>query len=256
MLDEAWVTISDFGYFGLLDVLLCSLHEFSTRPVLVYSVHAAFDATPHPNVVDVRYVSENAHIWTLKMVKMIDAAPRARRLIFLDADTVVNHSIDEMWSTFDVQAAHPELPLLADNPARTNNPVVDRYRRYTGEEIGRPMGCTCLIWYTAACVPFLVEACDFKRRMDSVVPGLGDEEAINVILARRGSTQNVPFCTPLYHTVASYLRREPFARANFGEAPEVYYHLFHGCKNAVEARALLAGIKSVRLPVHYARPGL
>jgi hypothetical protein len=251
MIDEAWVTYADGGYFGLMGVLLRSLGEFSTRPVLVYGARENFDARAYPNVIDAHCLNGQDHIWTLKMVTMIDAAPRARRLIFLDADSVVNHSVDALWETFAKPNARPELPIIPAGTVQTNNPVALRYEKHTGEAIKRPMGGTCLMWFTSACVPFLEAARDLKRKMDGVVPCMGDEEAVNVILSRFGATHNEPLCTPFYKWIDHYLGQMPPPRAELNECSEIYYHVFHGCKDAAEAGQILDRLRGARLPVHY-----
>ena len=253
VVDEAWVTYADAGYFGVLEVLLRSLQEFSTRKVLVYGVRSEFDARPHPNILEVHRADAPDHIWTLKMMIMNDAAPRAQRLIYLDADTIANHSIDEMWSLFEMQQQHPEWPLLPDHTDITRNPVALQYERVTGEHINRPFGCTTPIWYTAACVTVLAEAAVLKRAIERKLPGVGDSEVINATLAFHGSQMNAPFCTPFYQRFRDYLDQHIPVPSEMGEAPEVYYHVFHGCKDPVEAGQIFEALRGVRLPVHYVR---
>jgi hypothetical protein len=251
MIDEAWVTYADGGYFGLMDVLLRSLAAFSTRSVLVYGIRDDYHATS-TNVVDVRRIDSPDHIWTLKMSVMLDAAPRAERLIFLDSDSVANYSADQLWGWFDVQQNRSELPLLHEHTDSAANPAALQYERSTGERIDRPFGCTSLIWYTAECVPLLEEARELKRRVEQINPEIGDSEAINAVLAVRGYTVNAPLCTPYYMRAEDYLNGRIPAREHMHDAHELCYHVFHGCKDAGAACRLLAElIKSKRLPVHY-----
>lgn len=253
VIPEAWVTYADASYFGVLRVLLRSLEAFSSRPVLVYAVRENLDATGHPNVIDVRRTDDPEHIWTLKLTLMADAASSAKRLIFLDADTVANYSVDDLWQWFAMQQEHPDLPLLPNHTVLTNNAVAVKYEQATGERIDRPFGCTTPIWYTGECVPLLQESADIRRRAEKQWPDVGDGEAVNAALARHGNRRNAPLCTPYYRYADSYLQQTPPPLEAMGEAPELHYHLFHGCKDAKEAGRLLESLSVVRFPTHYER---
>lgn len=249
---EAWVTYAEAGFFPLLRVLLRSLAAFSSRPVLVYSIRATFDASGFGNVADVRRLEGHDHIWTHKLIVLADAAPRADLSIFLDADTVVNYTVDELWSWHARYSQRSDLPLLPAHTVQTDNAVAVKFAALCGETINRPFGCTTPVWFTPACLQALREAVTVKQQAEKLWTEVGDGEAVNAVLSRRGYTVNAPLCTPNYHSVDRYLHQQPSDA--MGEAAEGYYHLFHGCKDPDEAGQILDTLLRPRLPVHYARP--
>jgi hypothetical protein len=249
MIGEAWAVSTNVGYLGVLDVLLRSLHEFSTRPIIVYGLCCDLDTAAHPNVAEFHRVEDGAHPWTARISNMIDSVSRARRVIFLDADTVANYSIDDLWGWFEQQQQRPDMPFVSAHTVQTNNPVATVFEQLMGEKIDRPFGCTIPMLLTADCRPTLEEVLALKRHMDDVNTNMGDGEALNAVLARHGMKTNAPFCIPYWRYIDCYLGQRKCA--DMGEATEVYYHMFHGCKDALLADKLFDSLKHARLPVHY-----
>lgn len=255
MIDEAWVTYTDgnANYQALMAVLLRSLAEFSTRPVLAYGIRADFPAQGYPNVAQFTRINTPDHIWTQKTLVMIHAAASARKLIFLDADTVANYSIDELWGQLGHERV-PGLPLLQEHTSLYKNPDANRYTVLTGIPQSRPFGCTSLIWFGADCIPALTEAADIRRRLERISPGVGDSECINAVLDRHGYMDNAPLCGPYILWLNHYLKQSPMSQGDMGDVREVYYHAFHGCKWPADAQKAFDAMRGVRLPTHFALP--
>lgn len=252
MIDEAWVTYTDGNpaYNAAAEVLLRSLAEFSTRPVFVYGIRSDFPAQGHPNVVQVTRFDGPDHPWTQKALVMIHAAASARRLIFLDADTVANYDVDVLWGQFGIERV-PGLPLLQNHTSMHNNPDANCFTSLTGEVIARPFGCTSLIWFGADCIPALQEAADLRRRLEIVSPGVGDSECINAVLNRRHYMINTPLCGPNFNWLAHYVQHAPLSQGDLGDVREVYFHAFHGCKGP-DAERVFNALRATRQPTHFA----
>jgi hypothetical protein len=251
MINEAWAVSSNAGYLGVLDVLLRSLHGFSTRPVIVYGLCCDLDSAAHPNVSEFYRMEDGAHPWTARITNMMDSVSRARRVIFLDADTVANYSIDDLWKWFDWQQKRPDMPLVSEHTVQTNNLSAAIFEQKMGERIGRPFGCTVPMLMTAECLPVLQEVMTLKQRMDDVSKEMSDGDALNAVLARHGMMDNAPYCIPFYGFVRHYMRQNMPSREEMGDAREVYYHMFHGCKDAAEAQEILTTLRRTRFAVHY-----
>lgn len=256
-LDEAWLTYTDGNpnYQGAASVLLRSLAEFSTRPVFVYGVRADFPAQGHTNIAGVFRNDGPDHVWTQKMLAMITASAHARRLIFVDADTVANYDVDALWGQFGRERV-PGIPLLQEHTTLHGNPDANRFTVLTGEVIDRPFGCTSLIWFGADCTAALQEAADLRRRLEFLSPGVGDSECINAVLARRRFLENTPLCGPYVGWLANYLQQSPLSQSDMGDVREVYYHAFHGAKSPAEAERVFGALRTHRLPTHYRLPAV
>ena len=106
--NKFFVTYANPNYFDILYYLIKGLNIYSEIPIIIYIVNIKNNNILLPekfkefkNVI-LRYVYSNEHIWATKFTIMIDSINfinnKNTDFIFLDADTIVNYSIDELFN--------------------------------------------------------------------------------------------------------------------------------------------------------------
>jgi hypothetical protein len=178
---EAFVTFINprQNYIELLDVLLDSVHLFSTRPVIIFSIDfdLIINHTRHPRVTVERISQKDCGptIYGCKLLSIVSS--EVNYGVQLETDSVVNYNIDLL---FDMLHLWPfALPLAPKHPDDPNN-----YRYYMEDYKVKyrttPYMHGTFVW-TYRAYPFIRRVLKLMQR-GSFTNANCDETAMNVML--------------------------------------------------------------------------
>ena len=184
--DKFFITYANSIFFDILYYLIKGLNNYSKIPVIIYVVNTPNKKTLLPNKfkefnnIIIRYVTTNDHIWATKLTIMVDAInyinkPNSK-LIYLDADTTVNYSIDKL---FDFSDKVKNIPYLSEHPDYVGAVQVlyDSLGKGKKIEFKKNFGHADLIWYNSNCTDFLNEVYYLVIKHK----GISDEAVINYL---------------------------------------------------------------------------
>lgn len=232
---EAFVTFTNAHsyYIELLDVLLDSVHLFSTRPVIIFSVDfdLTINRTRHPRALVERLAESDCGQapFGCKLLAMISS--EVHYGVQLEVDAVVNHHVDLL---FDMLHVWPyDVPLAPKHP---NDPL--NYREYMAEydvkSRSTPYMHGTFAW-THRAYPFLRQVFGLMQR-GAFSNANVDETAMNVMLWKAKAN----------HTLCKYDPFGPIAIDKYEEnAPactdecDGVYLVFHGQKRSLLSRDIL-----------------
>jgi len=229
MIEEAFISFANPAYFPLLEVLIKSVHEFSTRPIIAYGVNAdiPFDIKKYPRLIK-RRIDGNQLIYYQKFRAILNS--NVRYGIYLDADLIVNYKIDDLFQKCRDVNAYPLCPIHPKDPEDQWR-IMSRFGIY---EKTNPYVHNALIVFSQACLPFIQECYDWYGHYgDLGCPW--DELMLNIMVWKHKiSNWYLPMCDPFYSFISEYLKEQHMVY-NGGKMVEVQYHVFHGCKDPNEA---------------------
>ena len=238
--DKFFITYADERYFNILYYLIKGLNLYSNITVIIYIVNTPNKKTLLPtkfeefNNIIVRYISTSDHIWTSKLTVMIDSInfinKSNSKLIYLDADTIVNYSIDKLFEFSDKVENIPYLSVHPDYKEAVNS-LYTSLGKGVKIDFKKKFGHSNLIWYNSNCLDFFKDAYNLiiKHR------GMGDELVINYLQNKYNLLDNMPYMTPYFEMYKQYINKEDIKQniglKKGGYFEEIYLFLFHGCKN-------------------------
>ncbi|CAF1490477.1 unnamed protein product [Didymodactylos carnosus] len=226
---EAFIVFIDCKrpYLELLDVLFDSIHLFSTRPIIAWSLdfELKVNRKKHPRVIvksTVRKICGPYSIYSCKLFAMVHSGVHYG--VQLEADSVVNYNIDVL---FDVLHKWPyDLPLAPRHPSDANN--YWHFMKQFGVTKRTTLYIHGLFIFTYRAHPFLQNV--LKLMISGHFNGANyDETAMNVMLWK--ATSN--------HTMCRYDTYGPSAISDYEHSDrncttycDAAYITFHGQKNA------------------------
>ena len=239
--DKFFVTYTNPKYFNIVYYLIKGIDLYSNIPIIIYIVNKPGQKIPLPdkfkifkNIV-VRYILSSDHIWASKftvLCKSIELVNNNQaKLIYLDADTIVNYSIDEL---FEYSNKVDNIPYLSIHPdyIEAVNSLYDVLGKGKNIEFNKQWGHSNVIWYNNNCIDI------FKQGYELIIRhwGLGDEQVINYLQNKNNLLENNPYMTPNFKMYEKYINKHDFiddiGKKKSGEYfNEIFLHLFHGCKH-------------------------
>lgn len=242
ILREAFVTFSDNkpAYLALLMNLLDSVHEFSTRPIIVYGlgVDINIDLAKYPRVIK-RRVDQNdcgPSVYFCKIKAIVDSGLDYG--VHLEADSVVNWNVDIL---FDVIHRWPyALPLAPRHP---DDPV--NYRRFlptfdlTLANRTIPYIHAQFSWNYRA-YPFWKKALTLMQRGHFMGANY-DETGINILLWKARANHTLCKIDPHYTMMSAYKNQQKKCDKHCYTA----YVLIHGSKRVAELRQIFQQLKKL-----------
>ncbi|CAF0771689.1 unnamed protein product [Rotaria sordida] len=234
---EAFVTFTNSRpqYLELLDVLLDSIHLFSKRPVIIFSIDfdLIINFTRHPRVTIKRISQKNCGptIFACKLLAIVSS--ELNYGIQLDIDSVVNYNIDLL---FDMLHVWPyNLPLAPKHPDDPKN-----YRFYMEQNKVKyrtvPYMHASFVW-TYRAYPFIRHVLTLMQH-GAFMGANYDETAMNVMLWKAKTN----------HTLCKYdpygpLYLEKYEKPQKSPACLPYcdgvYLVFHGQKDSLISKNIL-----------------
>ena len=152
------------------------------------------------------------------------------KFIFLDADTIVNYSIDRL---FDYSYKVTNIPYLSLHPDYKD--AVNSLYHVLGKgkkvEFNKLWGHSNVIWYNSNCSNIFKEGYSLIIRHK----GLGDEVVINYLQNKNNLLENNPYMSPNFRLYKNYINKEDIKqhigiKKNGENLEEIFLYLFHGCK--------------------------
>ncbi|CAF3660098.1 unnamed protein product [Rotaria socialis] len=240
---EAFVTFTNSrqNYIELLDILLDSIHLFSIRPVIVFSIDfdLIINFTRHPHVTVERISQKQCGptIFTCKLLAIVSS--EVNYGIQLEADSVVNYNIDIL---FDMLHMWPyDLPLAPKHP---NDPQNYRFymEQYNVKYRTIPYMHGTFVW-TYRAYPFIRHVLALMQR-GAFMDANCDETAMNIMLWKAKAN----------HTLCKYDPYGPLYIEKY-EKPEKtpaclpycdgVYLVFHGQKESLVSKNIFKRLRSL-----------
>ena len=239
--DKFFITYANPAYFEILYNLIKGLEFYSEIPVIIYVVNIPNKKILLPNKfkefnnIIIRYVSSKDHIWATKFTIMIDSINYIKNInanfVYLDADTLVNYSIDQVFNFSHKVINVPYLSVHPDyiQAVKSLYDVIGKGKKI---EFNKEFGHSNVIWYNSNCSDIFKEGYSLIIRHK----GLGDEPVINYLQNKYNLLENIPYMTPNFKIYKKYINKEDIkqviGKKKGGEYfEEIYLHLFHGCKD-------------------------
>ena len=240
-----FVTYSNPGYFDILYWLLKSLFIYSENQIIVYVVNKIGESVDLPekfgifdNII-VRHINTNDNFWTTKYTIMVDSINNSddsnNNYVYIDADIVVNYSIDEVFKysgrvkTIPLQSIHPEYASALEHSLK---------HREIQPNFKKKWGHANLIWYNNNSLDFLKEGLSLAQFRSPRFPvGLNCEIIINSLQDKYNLTENIHNMTPYFALYKEYVTdnkieiMKQIGKRKEGDLSELSIHLFHGCKD-------------------------
>lgn len=233
-IEEGFVTFATSNYFGILEVMIESIHQFSTRPVVAFGINAdiPWDTNRFPRLIKKRIDNYEGDIYAQKARIMLESGINYG--VYLEADDIANQGIDILFEWAHAITWHPLCPVHGWDP---NNQ--DNIMQLLGVKSKSMPYIHAHVLFAHSCKPFIKEWYEGCVQYDRIA-GNADETILNVLLWKYGVTQAVPVYDPFFEAYEGYIRdQHPPYRFPFDE---LYYYSFHGCKDIARARKLLADL--------------
>lgn len=227
---ELFIVFSTQSHEGLLEVLVKSIHHFSTRSILAYGID--YDITlskiEYPRLLTKKLDRDSCGGYNLYSCKpyaiMITDVDYG---VYLDVDSIANYNIDLL---FDVvkswNGTHPLSPIHPKDP--------DNQIKFMKEHVinkkSMPYVHAHILWNRNN-IDFIKEWWELTK----VISGSNyDETALNLLLWKHNAKHSVCAYDPISYVYSDYLKNR------FKEIPHLYvYFLFHGGKNATQSFEIL-----------------
>lgn len=120
-IEEGFVSFATPSYFGLMEVLIESIHAFSTRPIIVYGIDAdiPFSNEKYPRLIKRRLYDLQSDIYAQKGRIILESGLRYG--IYVEADDIVNQGVDDLFTWCRKSHAYPLCPIHPDDPNNQQN---------------------------------------------------------------------------------------------------------------------------------------
>lgn len=231
-IEEGFVTFATSNYFGLLEVMIESIHQFSTRPIVAFGINAdiPWDTQRFPRLIKKRIDNYEGDIYAQKPRIMLESGIRFG--VYLEADDIANQGVDSLFQWARKIKNYPLCPVHGWDPNNQSNIM-----KALGVDHKTMEYIHAHVLFAESCMPFLLEWYQECVRLDRYA-GNADETILNVLLWKYEATEAVPVFDPFFEAYHGYIKdQHPPYRFPFNE---LYYYTFHGCKNIAQSREILA----------------
>lgn len=242
VLDEAFITYANSGYFPLVEVLLESVKAFSSHPIVVFGINddVPFSTDRFPFMVKKRIDIDNLQHHDIIFAKpLVIENAGVRRGVFVDADVILNEGCDVLFKYCDYAINYPLCPIF---PWEVNYEgklmQILNVTKKTMPYVHLP-----LVVFNESCKPFIQEWVKYTGPEYRPFAPCFDETVFNVLLWKHG-VENWYFnlCDPYYALAYDYLsggKKQHVQHGYKNWIGKIDFYLFHGCKEAEEARKIL-----------------
>ncbi|CAF0732458.1 unnamed protein product [Adineta steineri] len=238
---EAFVTFSNNNphYLGVLNVLLDSVHAFSTRPIIAFGIDVDLhiNLTKYPRVIkrQIKQTDCGPSVFFCKIHAIVSS--NLDYGVLMETDDVVNYNVDVL---FDVLHVWPyALPLSPRHPDDPQN-----YEYYMGvfnvTKRTLPYIHAHIIWNYRA-LPFLKHLRSLLQQGHFDGSNF-DETAVNVMLWKAGANHTLCKYDPFF-TYSEIYERWPNV-TNCSRYCHTAFVTLHGNKEANVSSALLTRLKA------------
>ena len=237
VLEEGFVAFASKSYFPLLEIMLDSVHYFSTRPVIVYGINddIPYDTDKYPRLIKRRIDMDPEKIkrpWIFYQKPNIILKCGIRYGIYIEADDILNYGVDNLFAIARKVDRFPICPVHQHDPCDQKE-VMDALG-VTEKSMPYVHGH---VLFSYKCLPFISEwyqACQDYGHLATNA----DESVLNVMLWKYKSTFYTSVFDPYSkEALEAYLEGSP-APKSYSVRHKVKYYMFHGSKNRYEARSI------------------
>lgn len=234
---EAFITFttSRQDYVELLYVLLDSVHLFSTRPVIVFSIDfdLIINYTRHSRVIVERIPRDEcgSNIFTCKLLAMV--LSEVNYGVQLEVDSVVNYNIDLL---FDMLHVWPyDLPLAPKHP---DDPKNYKYymEEYSVKHRSVPYMHGTFVW-TYRAYPFIRHVLTLMQK-GAFMNANCDETAMNIMLWKAKANHTLCKYDPYGPLLIEKYEQPQSTPACLPYCDGVYL-IFHGQKDSSTSKNIL-----------------
>lgn len=234
-IEEAFVSFSTPAYFGILQVMLESVHTFSTRPVVVYGINCdiPFCQEKFPRLIkrrinNNRFTEGHPSICYMKFPIIYES--NIKYGVYIEADDIANVGVDSLFDQARRVQKFPLCPIHSDDPS--NQEYIMKFLRVAYKTNPYVHGH---IVFSKECFNFLKECYGVCLKIGDVGANW-DETVLNVMLWKyKVKNWYLPLYDPFYTTVNNYLKGK-FSCVRF---EKINYFMLHGCKDPQKARRVL-----------------
>src|SRR5581483_9878849 len=229
IIEEGFVAFATRSYFPILEVLIKSVHAFSTRPIVVFGINddIPFSTTKYPHLIKKRIdVNLNEfHIFYQK--PRIIAHSGIKYGIYVEADDIVAPNIDEMFTWCKNVQDYPLCPIHPNNV----NVLPDIMQSIGVKNKSMPYVHGHIV-FAPSCKHFILEwlkACYMYKEVASKQNY--DESILNVLLWKYNAVTYLPPYDPFCTLYVDYINNKNGNHTiNYCDNNIVPF-MFHGAKN-------------------------
>jgi hypothetical protein len=235
---EAWVLFANEGYFGLMEITIAGLHEFSDRPIVAVGVNAdvPFSLEKYPRLfkkrIDVDLNERRVYYYKPQAILAADLDYG----VYLDVDALPNKGCDGLFEEARRVGDYPLLPRHEDEAyvleeAMDFFGVKRRSMHYVHSDV---------VVYSKKCLPFMMEWSEICLRYPRLGYPVWDETLINVLLWQKGATEQLYICDPYNAYFGTYLG---LSQDEIKQHPYHKWYVFHGNKDIERGWRMLEALK-------------
>lgn len=235
---EAWVVFATESHFALLEVAVAGIHAFSTRPVVAVGVNAdiPFSLEKYPRLfkkrIDVDLNERKAYYYKPQAILAADLDYG----IYLDADAIPNIGCDYLFEVARQVGDYPLLPRHEDEAY-----VLEEAMQFFGiEKRSMHYAHSDVVVYSRNCLPFMIEWSDICLKYPWLGYPVWDETLINVLLWKKGATEQLYICDPYNAYFGDYLG---MSQEKIATDPYNHWFVFHGNKDVDRGWRMLDALK-------------
>ncbi len=233
-IEEGWVAYATANYFSLAEVMIASVHAFSTRPIVLVTLNAdaPFSTEQYPRLIKKRIDVDLEHISPYLYKPKAILSSGLENGVYIDCDVILNKNCDTLFNFIAQAEEHPLCPLHEKDADVSWEPMVffgleKRSMHYVHADV---------LVFSKQSQPFLTNWCNLCLNFPFLGNPCYDETLLNVSLWRIGATQHLPTIDPYNAYFADYFRLNA---EQIQQEPYSYWYLFHGNKNPEEGWRML-----------------
>lgn len=233
-IEEGFVTFATPNYFGVLEVLLESVHHFSTRPIVVFGVGCdiPWSTQRFPRMIKKRLDNCQGNIFAQKPRIMLESGLKYG--VYVEADDIANQGVDKLFEWAHMVKDFPLCPIHPHDPNDQANIM-----QFLNVKTKSMHYIHAHVIFADSCKKFIAEWYDACVLLGQYARN-ADETILNVLLWKYGVTDHLLVYDPYFENYEEYTTDEHPPRG-FNQ-DRLYYYLFHGCKDAVMARKVLKAL--------------
>lgn len=234
-IEEGFVSFATRSYFDLLEVMLDSVHYFSTRPVIVYGINddIPFSTQKYPRLIKRRIDVDYKFLMRPRIFYQkpnIIQKCGIKYGIYIEADDILNYGVDNLFAIARKVKNTPICPVHEHDPCDQETVM----KRLNVEKKSMPYVHGHIL-FSYQCLPFVREWYQACLDYGHLAPN-ADETVLNVLLWKYKSQTYTSVYDPYgKEGINAYLMGLP-APMSYSVNHKVKYYMFHGVKDPQDAR--------------------
>ena len=239
-IEEGFVTFATESYFPVLEVLIQSVHEFSTRPIVAFGINAdiPFSNETYPRLIKKRIDVDLNKINIFYQKPRIILESSIKYGIYVEADDIVTQWIDNLFQQCKKVKSLPLCPIHPTDPNNQQNIM-----HYLGvHEKSMPYVHAHII-FAQDCMPFIREW--YNTCLECLAhPNNYDETILNVLLWKHKAKEYLDPYDLYFTNIETYIKgKKSYYFDESNQYNALYFYMLHGCKDPIEAHSIFELLK-------------